>query len=853
MNNHSIMTKQTLRTAGIFLSLCAFFFATAASAQTTYSPPATTRRQTPLAGPWKFIGLPHDVGQERPGYDDSGWQTVQVPHTWNDKTNMVVHHYAWYRCRFPLAAGDKGQEIFLSFEGAATVADVYLNGVFLGQHRGAYTRFLFDATRCAMFGRDNVLAVRVDNSPEDTADCLPSGTANQLYHVYGGLYRKVWLLRTAPVHVDPTDHAASGLFITPSHVSADGADVSLRTLVRNDGLSPENVTVQNTITDPDGHVVATAQGTATVGPQSGGTVLLTAQVTHPRLWGPAAPALYHVYAETQVNGQTTDLVAERTGFRFFRMTPGTFFLNGAATQVHGVAKHQENEDRASAITDDDLVRDYDQLQALGVNYVRLAHYPHSQREYDLADERGIMVWAENGHSNAGPPTETGEEITREMVRQNYNHPSILFWSAGNEAIQRPSDIATIEDYAAVIRQEDTSRLVTYASNTLFTKDSYLDFVAVNRYSGWYGGRTWDFNLDAAKYHAISETGAGGVITTHGPYQIATATVNLYEPEEYQQYVVEARCQAVFRDLADQVSLFTWWTFRDFADPRYKGFNTKGLETDAGFPKDTYYLFQSFQRPQTPVVHLCGKTWFLRRSASGLEIKAYSNAPTLTLSLNGRVISTRRNGLYRQRDLHTVENVFLWTVTAPPGKYQVKVEDGQGHTDSALLSLEGPHGEQGDVDPAEWVQGLSSSNPLNPARYIDEPIQAEWPFYDDFDGTGDNTFHTLPDILAGAHWITTRRVSRSTNVTELDFQIAPDAKAMDIFVLFSATALPPPFLTDAGFADTGVTGKWRNNQTNLVPFALYKKTVAAGDRVHLGSALLDYVILVKPHGERETQR
>ena len=260
--------------------------------------------------------------------------------------------------------------------------------------------------------------------------------------------------------------------------------------------------------------MATVEGSVTLPPNSGSAAILIAHLAHPRLWSPAGPALYRVYAETMLDGRTTDRVMERTGFRFFRMTPDTFFLNGLPTPLRGVAKHQETEERATAVRDADLTHDWDQLQDLGVNFVRLAHYPHAAREYDLADERGIIVWAENGHSNPAPPTATGEEITREMVLQNYNHPSILFWSAGNEAMDWQSDMAAVEDYAAVIRQEDATRLITYASNTPFASDPALDFVAANRYNGWYFGLTWDFDEAILEDHWISETGAGGVIATH---------------------------------------------------------------------------------------------------------------------------------------------------------------------------------------------------------------------------------------------------------------------------------------------------------------------------------------------------
>ena len=801
------------------------------------APPTEGRTKVLLGGEWRFAAQADRA--EKPNFDDHAWQRVTLPHTWNSKTNSQTHKAAWYRTHLALTEADKGREIFLYFEGAATVTDVFLNGVHLGQHRGAYTRFLFDATKAALIGKDNVLAVKCDTDPKDTADCLPAGNGYQLYHVYGGLYRRVWLLKTAPLHIDPTDNAASGVSLTPKSVTALSADLEIKTLVRNDSSEAKKVTVTDTVEDAGNHTVATVSGTLTLPPKTGSALLLTTSLTRPHLWSVSDPYLYHVSSATAVDSQVTDTVTERTGFRFFRMTTTGFFLNGINTPLRGVAKHQETEEHASAVTPEDLRQDWDSLGELGVNFVRLAHYPHAELEYALADEKGIVVWAENGHSNAAAPTKTGDKITEEMVKQNYNHPSIFFWSVGNEAVRKLSDITTLEHYAQTMRALDSTRLVTYASNTTFHTDPDLDFVAVNRYLGWYGGYIAAFDSHAVYYHWISETGAGGNIATHTASYLPVHAVNVYEPEEYQEEVAEARCQTVFRDYADKVPLFTWWTFRDFGDPRYKGVNAKGLETYAGFRKDIYYLFQSFLKPTTPIVHLCGKPWFLRRTNSPfdiLSVKAYANVPALTLTVNGESLGQVKNGAYYLPVGLRADNVFYWEISLKPGRNTVTIDDGAGHTDSAVLSAEGS-------TPDSLVQNLTSNNPSNPATFIDQPIQAEWPFYDDFDGTGDNTFHAIPDICQGARWITMSRPTKILNQTALTFQIAPNAGDTDVFLMFTASPMPPPtFLR--GFTDTGVTGTWRDNALNLVPYALYRRTVPGGTIVHIPSAACEYVVLVK---------
>ena len=799
------------------------------------------RETVPLDGPWRFHSFPIVTGAEKPAFDDSAWPVVTVPHTWNSTDHMDWHKAAWYRIHFTRATAETGQPLFVCFDGAAVIADVWLNGVPLGQHQGAYTRFVLDATRAAVPG-DNVLAVRCDTDPKDTHDCLPGGDGYQLYHVYGGLYRPVRLLKTPPVHIDSATDGASGVFLTPQNVSAASATLAIQARVRSDAPQTRTIVAASVLTNQDGKVVARSSETFALKPGASHVTALSLPVPRPHLWGIAAPYLYTVKTTVRTAGQAADVVTERTGFRFFQMTPAGFYLNGKLTLLRGVAKHQETEASASAVSAADLREDWAGFKELGVNYVRLAHYPHAALEYDLADEAGIAVWAENGHSHPAAFTKTGDQITREMVRQNYNHPSIFFWSIGNEAVgvkTQKRDIDALEHYAKVARAEDPTRLIVCASNTNFYQSPALDFVAVNRYNGWYSGTVRGFDSHALFYHYISETGAGGVITTHTSAFLPTPKINTYEPEEYQQEVAEERCQTVFQDFPNDIPLFTWWTFRDFGDPKYKGVNSKGLETYGGFRKDVWYLFQSFLRPALPVVHLCGKPWLLRRRtlpADTLDIKAYSNAAALTLMVNGKVVGTRQNGDYDLPVGGEADNVFAWPNALGPGRNAVTVSDGQGHTDTSVIYTDGG-------SDTSAVQNLASSNPLNPAVFVDQPVHADWPVYSDFDGTADNTFGPLPEILQGARPVVTRRVSHAGLETTLTFRLAPDAGSTNVFLVVSTPPAPSPALL-LGWTDTGVRGEWRDNSTRLVPNAVYKQTVSGGGTVRVPSVTgTDYAVLI----------
>ncbi len=817
--------------------------------------PATVREEISLDGPWEFSVRPESAGVPITG-DEGGWQPIAIPHTWNRREDffgptgdLVRHRNAWYRKRFEIPAADAGKRIYLRFGGVSVIADVYVNGVHLGQHRGAFTRFVFDASRAIRFGGENVLAVKVDNDAASTEDTLPSGVGKQLYEMFGGIYRKVSLLKTHAYHISPLDLDSSGVYITPLRVSASEARFSIRTLLRfapnvgkdlplqvrhhvYDAAGKETLALDATVRPFTNSEGLRAAGTA------GTEAVATATLPSPRLWGPRDPHLYTVRTELWVDGTCTDVVIERTGFRFFEMTDRQFRLNGVPLPLRGVNKHQENERELIAVSDEKIRDDFRLLQDLGVNYVRLSHYPHPELTYRLADEMGIVLMTENGNSNQGMATTTGETITREMVRQNYNHPSIVFWSAGNEANQLAA-----ERYAAVIRSEDTHRLITYVDGGDWPGSDAFDFVGRNRYHGWYEGKNWDFEnwVDSNPY--VAEAGASGDPGVHMEYgdvvkETTLMRPHVYEPEEYQQYQAETRFQVAFRTKADRLPMFTWWVFRDFnCQIHYKKTNTKGLLTLGNGKRDIYYLYRSFLRPDDPIVHIASKRYFVRQGSATNGIKVYSNRPELTMTVNGRSWGTQRNGQYHSVG-HVVDNVFFWTQPLDQGTNYLVVSDGQGHEDRTVIVFAGPGSRRPAPEEKASIRNLTSNNPRNPAYYIDQPVQSQWSFYY---GDASNELDEIPAALDGASWIATRRLSDPANETKLRFTAVRD---VDVFVMAAGSESMPALLTEAGFTDGGVTGEWRNDLRTLVPYRLYRRRVARGEAVNLGQASIDYLVLVK---------
>jgi beta-galactosidase len=669
---------------------------------------------------------------------------------------------------------------------------------------------------------------------------------------------------------------SSGVYLTPGNITETSADLSARTVVRNSLTSTAEVVVRHFVTEPGNTACAQFEMKQTIPAGETATIMVTGKIKHPKLWDIGQPNLYTVRTEISVGGQVIDAVTERVGLRTIALKGNRFYLNGREVQFRGVNKHAQNEYVWNAVSDKDLRLEWQWMADMGVNMVRLPHYPHSRLEYDIADERGIVVWAENGYAGqlwkeAGNEEKTitsdGERLTREMVRQNWNHPSILFWSAGNETI-----LDVVSHYALVIRREDDpTRLITYAA-TAAQKPMNCDVIAYNSYDGWYTSGPYTDFTTSPHNDMVSETGSGDWITHHVPYGTIKFSVNEYEPEEYSEMFTEYRLQTVCRNDIGNRPMFLWWNFREFYNLKFKNNrNTKGLLTLAGTPKDMAFLFQAFFNPNKPVVHLCGRYHFLRAFAPDNGIKVYSNAGELLMTLNGVAQEKIKNGSYRIPDSEMkkndgtivqvpgipVANVFFWKTPLKPGRNVVEVSDGQGHNDRMIIYQKSA----GTSDPAAAVQDLQSSNAENPAYFIIRPVESQGPVYTDVDGSSDNTFDILPKEVEGAWWIATRRMSDPALKTDLDFRINPAAKGATVFVLFSTGVYPTvtlkhpdsaivntaeamrKSLTSAGFKAIKTDIVWRDHLLIRVCAELWSRNVTPGEKLKLPGQTLDYVVMV----------
>ncbi|MFM9559071.1 MULTISPECIES: glycoside hydrolase family 2 protein [Streptomyces] len=692
--------------AGALASLAGIPLAGSASAAVTYTAP-DPRVWIQLNTGWRFIRS-DATGAQAPGFDDSSWTSVTTPHTWNavdgaDGGNNYYRGVGWYRRHYTVPSTLAGKRLYLQFAGVNQVADVWVNGTYLGQHKGGYSRFRFDATGVLVPGGDNVIAVKVTNA-RDT-NIAPVGAD---YTFQGGIYRNVSLWAVEDLHVRMTDYAGPGVYLRQSDVTAASATVTVTTKMWNDGNTTRSVVVRTVIADKSGTVVAETSSTAqTVPAATGREFQQTLRIDNPHLWnGVADPYLHNASVEihdvTGGGDRITDVVTERLGLRSLAVDADTGFrLNGSHLHLHGVNLHQDRAVKGWAISDADHTQDFDLIGEIGANAVRMAHYQHDQKDYNLADERGMVVWAEiplvDIVTDSTAFTTSTQNQLRELIRQNYNHPSIAFWGIGNEQLDYNGTATNrlLASLADIVEAEDPDRLSTYAVRGEDPDNAqaglHTQTTGFNKYYGWYYGSkdndlgAWADNLHAnapSRRIAMSEYGVGASTTQHALNPPKPAPGGSWHPEEYQSLFHEA----AWKQLASRPYIwgtFVWAMFDFPSDGRNEGgqpgINDKGLVTrDRQTRKDAFHWYKA-NWADTPTLYITSRRWTQRTDAT-TELKVYSNASQVTATLNGTSLGT----------LTSNDHIFKWpNITLRPGQNTVTVTatiNGTTYTDTVSWTL-----------------------------------------------------------------------------------------------------------------------------------------------------------------------
>ncbi|MCI8871946.1 MAG: glycoside hydrolase family 2 protein [Lachnospiraceae bacterium] len=576
-------------------------------------------------------------------------QQVNLPHTWNardgqDGGDDYFRGTCVYEKEIPKPEFQKGERVYLQFHGVNASAHVLLNGKKVCSHHNGYSTFRADVTK--KLKDNNLLRVEVDNSKNERV--YPQVAD---FTFYGGIYREVEFLIVSENHFELDYYGGPGIKISTDVKGTDGF-VTVQTYVAapqpgNGSDEKDNLTVELTLKDAEGTVVAQSKGTKAV-----------FKVEQPHLWnGVKDPYLYRVTASLKRGEELLDQITSACGIRTFSVDPKRgFFLNGVSYPLRGVSRHQDWKGIGNAISREQMEQDMELIREVGANTIRLAHYQHSQYFYDLCDRYGMVVWAEIPYISAHMPG--GKKNTffqmKELITQNYNHPSIVTWGLSNEITisgKHRRDMLNhhrkLQNYVKRLDPGRPTTLACYAMCHPFHPVSKIsDLVAWNLYLGWYVPGLFLNDLFLKFYHwkypnrclGYSEYGAEGMPNLHSGKPKRGDQTEEYQAK-YHEYMLNCFARHPFL-----WSTYVWNMFDFAADARDQGgepgMNHKGLVTfDRKIKKDSFYIYKAWWSEE-PFVHLCGKRYEYRTEEI-TDVTVYSNQQEVSLYQNGKKIDVKK--------------------------------------------------------------------------------------------------------------------------------------------------------------------------------------------------------------------
>lgn len=627
---------------------------------------------------WKFTkGSPFEA--QLTGCDDSSWETVNIPHTWNDKdaddeTPGFYRGPVWYRKQLFIDKSQEGRRAVIYFEGANQEVRFYLNGQFVGEHKGGYTRFCFDITPHLRYGQENLFAIYVNNVYNPN---IPPLSAD--FTFFGGIYRDVYLQFMNPVHIAANDYASSGVYIRTPEVNNSAASVEITTLLTNDMSQPTEIRVENIICDADGKEVKKTQAEVKLAAGETKTdISKKIKIDSPRLWDIDDPYRYMVYTRIldKRKGTLLDEVVNPLGLRWFKFdSEKGFFLNGKGRKLIGTARHQDYFQKGNALRDELHVQDVLLLKEMGGNYLRVSHYPQDPVIMEMCDKLGIVTSVEIPVVNAVIETEeflhNSVEMAKEMVRQDFNRPSVMIWGYMNEIfLRRPyTEGKQLEDYyrftekvaralEATIREEDPSRytMMAYHNMPQYYEDAHLTEIPMiqgwNLYQGWYEPDINEFQRLLDRAHKAYK-GKVLMVTEYGPG--VDPRVHSYQPERfdfsqeyglvYHKHYLNEMMKRPF------IAGSSLWNLNDFysesrvdAVPHVNNKGVVGLNREK---KDVYWFYKT-ALSRRPILVIGNREWKSRGGVVNTaqkeciqSVPVFSNAEEVELFVNNKSLGKKK--------------------------------------------------------------------------------------------------------------------------------------------------------------------------------------------------------------------
>ena len=657
--------KKTISMFQVFKPVLLFFLFLLSKETVLYSQ-APNRIRNSMNDGWKFI---KDDGRRK----GQVWTSIHLPHTWNvddvmDDEPGYYRGVGWYKKFFTVNNDLRDKDVSIYFEGANQETEVFVNGKKAGTHIGGYTAFSFPVTQYLKLGEANELLVKVDNSFNENIAPL---TAD--FTFYGGIYRDVYLTATNKIHFSTSDHATNGIYITTPFVSDSKAEVSIRCTVSNNTNSSSRLFVVTSIVDERNKLIVKTKSSLQVNQLSEKEIIQEiSSIKNPKLWSPEKPYLYKVVT-TLINpkGKIIDEVTNPLGFRWYRFDAESgFFLNGHPYKLVGTSRHQDYKGLGNAVPDSLAVRDVVLLKNMGANFFRIAHYPQDPCVLKACDSLGLIASVEipivneitesdNFYSNC-------ERMLVEMIRQNFDHPSVIMWCYMNEVLLKPhfaDDSAKQKKYISNVtalaqrlenltRKEDPFRCTMMADHgnyTQYKKAGLLQIPMVvgwNLYSGWYGGSMDDFPKFLDKFHSDFPA-MPFMITEYGAD--ADPRIRSAEPVRFDksiEYVTNFH-RYYFTEMMKRrfVAGAVVWNLADFnSEARTETMphiNNKGLMQWDRTPKDPYYFYKAVlsKNPFIKILGSCENKFGIADSTSNhcyQHLQIASNLDSVSITLNGVV-------------------------------------------------------------------------------------------------------------------------------------------------------------------------------------------------------------------------
>lgn len=664
-------------------------------------------------------------------YDDSNWQTIDVPHDWSivgpflkENPTGNVGAYAptgigWYRKKFTLNKSDAELKVGIEFGGVYMNSEVWINGNYLGKRPFGYISFNYDLTPFLNFEGENVLSVKVDNSKEPSARWFTGS----------GIYRHVWLVKTDKMHV-----SRHGVYVTTSAVSKNVATVNVNTTIENELSDSKNFTLINELYDAKNQLINQSESSIQLKGNEAQELLQNITVNNPELWSPKTPYLYTVKTKIKVDNEIVDEVVTNLGIRNFRFSvENGFTLNGENMKLKGVNNHSDLGALGAAINNKVLERRLKILKDMGCNAIRTAHNPPSATLLDLCDKMGFMVmdeafdeWIESwpfgnkvkeGKAKYGYHLyfdEWAEKDLTELIKRDRNHPSVILWSVGNEIPDACFETGTeqLKVLMDIVRKHDDTRPITCGITHmhLANESGFATALDITGYNGG-GGSCFMYEKDHETYpeRKFIATEVPHSFQTRGEYQSQSwyrgknplggimkvpdladeevfGEISKYYSSSYDNSMVRISARDSWRrtrDFSFMAGEFRWTGF-DYLGESMFGWPAKlfnfGVIDMCGFPKDTYYFYQS-QWTEEPMVHILPHWNWKGKEGVEIPVVAYSNCDRVELFLNDKSLGEKEMG-----DLMDL----VWKVPYEPGTLIVKgIRDGKVVCEKIIKTASSP--------------------------------------------------------------------------------------------------------------------------------------------------------------------